>query len=568
MWRSNAHDGSEMIVPDAPDLPTVGWVAPFTLAGGMDHLGIQVIGEQIYSDLLPGITNVTDRLWNYAFYPWFTWAYEQEGLEPGAEAFSAALRRAEVLNTLVAAVHEVENGHDSGEDPFVHGGGLVGRQKLVGVARQIVEGRTISIDEFAPNDAPRRYFANQRGGLGQYYLGALRGLKLLKWDPHSGAEISDARGEKLAEAFDGHVNRALFFECLQSPSLELSKARDLAGFCPCHLGEMADVRQLLEDMLFNSRQGLFHEADSDRRRETLLLLLASAAHTPEDAEPEEPLRASWGFREAAYSGVWRDQRPVVLPNSFQEALGHWEAYQRHELLSIALNALFWAGLYALGEGNQSIESPQAFGDWFLVRFKGAIREVGDPKTGIGDVLSDLAKLKPDLSAFEDPLHELAKAHQMVQNAEDGEAEETVKHALSILLSLLARRSDKDPYEGFPFALDYFRDYPLNLQSFFDSHDPGRPFGVWVRGLVVDWGICAHLRVAFRKLHREGLDTFKIRPGEDRYWCLGQREIPVPTWTTPRLGQAIRMLHDLCLLDRGLLPTSEGLALLAREGLHV
>jgi hypothetical protein len=528
----------------------------------MDHLGIQVIGEQIYSDLLPGITNVTDRLWNYAFYPWFAWAYEKEGMPEEGDAFAEALRRAEVLNTLVAAVHEWENG----EDPFLHGGGLVGRQKLLGAARQIVDGDVISLEEFAPVDAPRQYFANRRGGLGQYYLGALRGLKLLQWDAKSGAQISDSRGAHLAEAFDGCVNRARFFECLKSPNLDLERARELASFCPCHLNGMRGVRDLLEDLLLNRAGGLFHEEEGDRRRQTMLLLLASAAHASGAETSIDTQLASWNFREAAYSGVWLDGSPLFLPEGFQKTLVHWRGYQRHELMSVALQGIFWAGLFSLAGGAQEVASPTAYADWFIARFGAVLNNLGPLTTSMEQVKTRHCLELPSLEDFENPEHELALAHGLLGFAQNGEADECVVGALKVLLRLYGRSDGRDPYESFPFAPDYFRDYPLNLKSLFDIADPSQTFGDWIRRLVLDWGIAAHLRVAFRKLHREGLDTFKIRPGEDRYWCLGQGEIPPPTWTTPRLSQAVRMLFDLGLLDRDLLPTDAGRSMLIEEGL--
>ena len=49
---------------------TVGWVKPATPITGLDHLGSAAPCIAIYSTLLPGITNVTDRARYYSFYPW------------------------------------------------------------------------------------------------------------------------------------------------------------------------------------------------------------------------------------------------------------------------------------------------------------------------------------------------------------------------------------------------------------------------------------------------------------------------------------------------------------------
>ncbi len=49
---------------------TTVWVKPFHAIGGRDHLGVGAPSEHLYAQLLPGITNVTDRARYYSFYPW------------------------------------------------------------------------------------------------------------------------------------------------------------------------------------------------------------------------------------------------------------------------------------------------------------------------------------------------------------------------------------------------------------------------------------------------------------------------------------------------------------------
>ena len=53
------------------------WVSPPQAIGGLDHLGTQAPCVLIYSQLLPGITNVTDRARYYSFYPWLIWSFDQ-----------------------------------------------------------------------------------------------------------------------------------------------------------------------------------------------------------------------------------------------------------------------------------------------------------------------------------------------------------------------------------------------------------------------------------------------------------------------------------------------------------
>ncbi|MFU7556908.1 hypothetical protein, partial [Pseudomonas paraeruginosa] len=56
---------------------TTSWLKPPYASGGIDHLGTQASCVMIYGQLLPGITNVTDRARYYSFYPWLVWSYDQ-----------------------------------------------------------------------------------------------------------------------------------------------------------------------------------------------------------------------------------------------------------------------------------------------------------------------------------------------------------------------------------------------------------------------------------------------------------------------------------------------------------
>ena len=540
------------------------WVAPFQAASGMDHLGLQVVAEQIYSELLPGLTNVTDRLWNYAFYPWFAWAYQQQGWESDDQSFKDALRRAEVLNTLIGAVHELENGSDS----FIHGGGLVGRQKLLGAAKDLISGSRFVLDDFAPLESTRQYFANPRGGLGQYYQSVLRNLGIMQWDIKAGPQISDSRGLLLAEAMDSHLDRAGFFTALQAASLNLQDIQNLSVFCPCQFQDMKGLRGHLEGMLLNKPESPFQEVAGEDRRRTLFLILASANHLNEPSNPEDfEDHAYWRFREAMYSGAWNDHVSIEIPKAYERTRSRWRAFQRHELLSIALQGVFWAGLYELSGGVGTIEDPDRYGRWFIERFSKVIRGIGKAKEPLQQALKTVASQLPQVSQVEDDHHEMQLAYQLRTSAAAKDTESTVNFALRTLLALMARQAPPDPYENFEFQDGYFNSYPVNLHSLLGLNTAEMSLEAWIAYVVREWGIKAHLRVAFRKLYGEHLDTFKVIPEDDHLAIVSQEDIPRPNWTSPRLHNAIRMLLDLGLLERNLSISKRGKALLVSEGFN-
>ena len=76
---------------------------------GQDPMGMLNIGEQIFSMLLPGLNNVTDRIRYYSFYCWFFgWYAKAIGSENPKEQRNY-LRRAEYLLALIS-VPENEGG--------------------------------------------------------------------------------------------------------------------------------------------------------------------------------------------------------------------------------------------------------------------------------------------------------------------------------------------------------------------------------------------------------------------------------------------------------------------------
>ena len=58
-------------------LETVAWVKPPEPIRGLDHLGVQAPCIALYGQLLPGITNVTDRARYYSFYSWLLWSFRK-----------------------------------------------------------------------------------------------------------------------------------------------------------------------------------------------------------------------------------------------------------------------------------------------------------------------------------------------------------------------------------------------------------------------------------------------------------------------------------------------------------
>lgn len=81
---------------------------------GLDQLGIQVVSIALYGDLLPGLTNVTDRVRYHSFYPWVFHRYASDVRKLDERTWQDHLRRAEFLLALVGRFHHRQD-HEGGE---------------------------------------------------------------------------------------------------------------------------------------------------------------------------------------------------------------------------------------------------------------------------------------------------------------------------------------------------------------------------------------------------------------------------------------------------------------------
>src|SRR5688572_32836981 len=103
------------------------WVRPPQSVQGLDHLGTHAPCIDLYSRLLPGITNVTDRARYYSIYPWFIWAFDRRYPSADSAKFEQMYRRADCLLTWIAERHS----QCTDQQADKHAAGMIGRQKLV-----------------------------------------------------------------------------------------------------------------------------------------------------------------------------------------------------------------------------------------------------------------------------------------------------------------------------------------------------------------------------------------------------------------------------------------------------
>ena len=516
-----------------------GWVAPPSVAGGLDHIGIQQLPVRIFSNLLPGLTVVTDRVANYSFYPWVSWVFHETSDATGLD-FIHFLRRAECLVTLIAERHaQVRR-----EDERFHSRGLVGRHTLARLIRP-EEPRPIEFGSIAAlrSENEGSYFKNRFGGLGQYYLGPLRDLGVLS-RAGDDIKVSEDIGLPLARAFDERADRQAFVRILAQGHASDAELDGLASFCPCHLADNVGERELLLDLLF-ARQDKAANADL-LRRETLLLLLELSDKRGADGV----LPLDEAFKAACLTGALDLGKPWVVEPSSQGVVQAWGTYERNDLLSIATLGIFWVALRKLDERDGVAANSRQVGSWV----EGYAEEV------LGDVASatvhaavlETADRLPALADWSDDGHEFQVAKSVPRAARSDADDECLRASSTVLLALAARHLHRHPYAEAGVPPDYLLDYPLNLNTFANSvkNEWSRlTVPQWLGNLAASWGIEAHLRVALRKLHHESKDTFLVRMTDDGLRRpLDAKEPPLPSFTASRLNRAVQFAVDLGLAN--------------------
>jgi hypothetical protein len=524
---------------EAPFVDDVGWVRPPEPIRGLDHLGAQAPCTALYAQLLPGITNVTDRARYYSFHPWLLWAFEQRYTDHSLDSFRRVLRRAECLFALTAIRHSRSL---ADADEGLHGAGMVGRFELLRIG---VDTEIIQLDEYATLEGTKRYFKNKLGGLGQYYFGPLRDLRILDHSPQGIAYppgYDRERGREVAEAFAHGVPEDAFFRVLEAPSLEWSDLDALAPFCPCGLRSNGPEHALLLD-LFLMRTTIFKAAGGEARRSSLALMLDLAGRNAQQVD-----YAYEGIlRGAAYSGALPDGTPWDVDAALLRARKGWGTYQRNELLSLAIQGLFAAILRAVERDRHGVlDQAVDAGDVGVQLLSSFASRFSRP---LEEVVAEVRAALPPLESWLQSDHELQRGWRLqTLRLDDDKLEAAAEESVEILLALLARGVDEYPYADFELDPEYFDPQEIHLLSLrhaWRTTWAGMNVGEWVRWLSVHWCIGRHLRVALRKLRGERRDTFRIRPLERELRVV---EAPPPTYTIPRVGRTVQILRDLGLID--------------------
>ncbi len=295
------------------------WTKPSQWSLGRDPLGMQATSVRVYRTLVPGLTNVTNRLRYYSFYCWAVHHYEQSVHADDDAQWRVFIRRAEALYALAC---EVENPAESD--------GLAGGDWARDFKQRLPPGK---IDLRPYTDRPgvrnaKQYLLAPRGNFGQFYVASMVQVGLLS--PSSGVPIvSKTRGGALASAFAAAIGsdvEQLVAAMLKSGTVSQNALRMIGkAVHPSTIRASSKEMALLRDFV------LVKEADVDggtaRRSSAWLLLDLVRNGVPLDDQP--------AIRRAFYHRVLPDGSPYLRTGA---VIDRWRAFQANEFCHIALEA--------------------------------------------------------------------------------------------------------------------------------------------------------------------------------------------------------------------------------------
>ena len=432
----------------------------------------------------------------------------------------------------------------AGGDRDDHAAATVGSGNMAEPVSRIRDGRSVKLSDFACREGKTRYFKNKLGGLGQYYLGVFRELKMMDGDSQAGIKIVREVGGAIAETINRSVKRELFFKTIDEDTVSTDRLDELHSFCPCALNASAEEHAKLSELFFG--EGFFSNQDAQARRRSLRMFLSLADGLAQcgvaiDMEP---------FRGCTYSGAFPDKSKWQLPERLEKTRQQWAVYQRNELLSLAVQGIFYVILHAYEESGERFHSVEDLARWFL-----ATPEVEnlDPVLALNASVTSLIGTSGSwLATMEDwtndnhEVHLAGKIASLCNSREDAVSKRSaiLLASMKILIALQSRPETKEGYSDFVFPPNYLQAYPINLQTF--NQYCASTWGnlttrEWIGWLATTWGIHTHLMVALRKLRGQSQSTFRIRPSDNGLEIIS---VPDAVFTSPRFRQALRILKDI------------------------
>lgn len=255
---------------------------PDNLKVGLNNLGNRNAAERLFTTLLPGMNNVTQRIRYYSFYCWLLMRFYEGITKAKGLDLRNYIRYSEYLLALIHAYNKDNRGIPG-----------------ITTAEVAVEGQrqNISIKSGAEGIGIRQYWAYPNGILGQYYIVSMMDLRLVAYNNQTNAFYNITKGEhhyitgeQLGEVFDKSVCEYgnMFLECVHKGTASPQELEYLYRRFNMHvMTPFKEERELLKDMLLQEDYPNERDEFSDHtwhRKSTVKFFLSYVRDTGDASE--------------------------------------------------------------------------------------------------------------------------------------------------------------------------------------------------------------------------------------------------------------------------------------------
>lgn len=362
------------------------WGTSINLITGLDPLGLQTTSEATYAAMLPGISNLTNRLRYYGFYCWLLDFYFKKEKKGNSTEQYRFIRRAELM---IAVIMQSERK----TVPQITGSNFA--TNLLNTVSSNYFDLSAGADLDTGNDV---YWKYPSGAFGQYYYGAMQALSLIITavnedgdviynisQPHPRQKVS---GQQLADAFETTLTtqiKELFYGNIKKGKLYKSDISELIKYFAIDAINTENIEwQLYIEMLLDKDEPSqeVEELFTFHRRETIHSLINTAIENKNEYNWHKFLLK-----------CYQSKLGTTLKPETETNIG-WYCYQLNEYWQYACGTILWGVLQHLYDFQRDQYLPT-----FVKEFSGniakeickEIKQSSQPTTPISDILKLLSQ---------------------------------------------------------------------------------------------------------------------------------------------------------------------------------
>ncbi|UKM65468.1 hypothetical protein GSB9_02037 [Flavobacteriaceae bacterium GSB9] len=492
---------------------------------GRDALGIQNSSITTYGRLLPGLTNLTQRLRYYGFYMWIIREFYKAN--EGRTDFTHRehynfIRRGELIIAFIMR-------NKAPEVKSVIGSKFTGENES-----EIVEKGYYDIhlgaDKLKDTKKGSVYWDFRSGALGQYYAGALSTLNLINTEGQF--FHLEKKGKLLADDYANSIDKLQqkrFLDVIESGRLYLNDIDNLEDFrIDKIVPETKEWNYYLHILLKDDGEGIedIKGNKSYMRRESIKLLLNYF-----NSEIDEYDERSF----ILYQFISHKKIDKV------DASFGWYYYYLNEAFHIALESIFWS---------------------ILVQLDGRPRE-------IESFIDEITMKTIDLCHQELGINKDEKLKEIIEKIPFSNSTQISSHLQELLeLSKNSSHAPKSMFKAFVFILAIYKSIPSeekeSILEFEKQYSILGQKGRISENLKIFVEVClsnefnefikksiqqiinGHINTAYRKMGNgeSNLLKFIIEDG-----IISHIQTMKPQHTSPRLNSITNFLHDLSLVNQ-------------------